>query len=92
MIDYKDQTAMMLKCHLISIFLAIYFLNIGDETFALKITVQDQHPEICQAKNYIKCKNNIDCNAHVKLIEFKPLRHEGQRKGVCKNVRNKWQK
>ena len=90
MIDYKDQIAMMLKCHLISIFLAIYFLNIGDETFALKITVQDQHPEICQAKNHITCKIDIDCNAHVKTIEWKP-RHE-KRKGVCKNIRNSHEK
>ena len=82
---------MILKPHLISIFLAIYFHYIGDETFALKITVQDQFPEICQAKNYITCKNDIDCNAHVKIIEYLP-RHEKKRKGVCKNVRNKWQK
>jgi len=88
--DYKDQIAMMLKCHLISIFLAIYFLNIGDETFALKITVQDQHPEICQAKNHITCKIDIDCNAHEKTIEWKP-RHE-KRKGVCKNIRNSHEK
>ena len=90
MIDYKDQIAMMLKYHLISIFLAIYFLNIGDETFALKITVQDQHPEICQAKNHITCKIDIDCNAHVKEIKYLP--RQEKRKGVCKNVKNSREK
>ena len=73
---------MMLKYHLISIFLAVSFHNIGDKTFALSIEYPDQYPEICQAKNRISCKEDIDCNSHVKIVTFKP--RQQKRKGVCK--------
>ena len=80
MIDYRDQIAMMKSYHLISIFLAIYLQNIGDETFALSIT--PQYPEICQAHNQIPCYNNWQCYDHYQPIPYH------SKKGVCKNVRN----
>ena len=80
----------MLKCHLILIFLAIYFHNIGDETFALSIEYPDQYPEICQAPNEITCKHNIECNSHVKIVTFKPRIQ--QSKGVCKHLKNNSEK
>jgi hypothetical protein len=90
LIDYKDQITMMLKCHLISIFLALYFHNIGDETFALSIEHPDQYPKICQAHKKITCKQDIECNSHVKIVTYKPRIQKS--KGVCKNARNSWEK
>ena len=58
MIDYRDQIATMLKSHLISIFLAIYFHNIGDETSAY----EDQYPKICRPHDQITCKSHRQCN------------------------------
>ena len=48
----------MLKSRLISIFLAIYFHNIGDETSAY----EDQYPEICQSFDGKTCKSHRQCN------------------------------
>ena len=82
MIDYRDQIAMMKSYHLISIFLAIYLQNIGDETFALSIT--PQYPEICQAHNQIPCVWDVQCNPEKPDIINKS--------GVCRHVRNNREK
>jgi hypothetical protein len=76
LIDYRDQIAMMKSYHLISIFLAIYLQNIGDETFALSFP--DRFPKICQAHNQIPCYSNWQCNDHNDQTPY----------GLCKNVRN----
>ena len=59
MIDYRDQIAMMKFYHMFSIFLAIYFHNIGNEISA---TSPPDYPKICQAQNHITCYEDAQCN------------------------------
>ena len=88
MIDYIDQIAMMKFYHLI--FLAIFFQNICDESFATKY--QDQYPEICyKHANYsnhkITCTHDVECTP--KYGDFKP---GWDPKGVCVHARNNKEK
>ena len=90
MIDYIDQIAMMKFYHLILIFLAIFFQNICDESFATKY--QDQYPEICYKNaNYsnhkITCTHEVECTP--KYGDFKP---GWDPKGVCVHARNNKEK
>ena len=77
---------MMKLYHLILIFLAIYFQNICDETFAESLEYQDQYPEICYKNaNYsnhkITCKHHGDCTPRY-----------GDPNGVCVHARNNKEK
>jgi hypothetical protein len=83
LIDYRDQIATMKFYHLISIFIAIYLQNIGNEVSADIGPPPPLYPENCQAHNQIPCYDNYECND----LEIDP-RHPHPNTGVCKNVRN----
>ena len=77
---------MMKLYHLILIFLAIYFQNICDETFAESLKYQEQYPEICyKHANYsnhkITCKGDGEC-MHPRQLTA----------GVCTHARNNKEK
>ena len=96
MIDYIDQIAMVKFYHLILIFLAIFFQNICDETFAESLAYKDQYPEICYkdakywpdySSHKITCKHDAECTP--KFKEYKSRWHP---KGVCVHARNNKEK
>ena len=96
MIDYRDQIAMIKFYHLVLIFLAIYFQNICDETFAESLVYQDKYPEICYKNaNYsnhkITCKHDVECNNYTKIPKYKS-RHPQMKAGVCVHARNNKEK
>ena len=81
---------MMKFYHLIFIFLAIYFQNICDETFAFV-----QYPEICYKRaNYsskkITCEHDVECNNYTKIPKYKP--RPQMKAGVCVHARNNKEK